>query len=145
MTELPRFGPSYGYMVMLLHTNDMAEPAQLLDINTLLCCWGAHTAYCFIGCRNHRQLALSQRFYIRLFSRILSRLLHRCSTGSMHLRHKESRIGWASCKILILSYEWGLCYSIAHSDHSSICWQVWSYVWSPDWHRYCWWRRSKDK
>ena len=95
MTGLPRFGLSSGYNVVLfvdfrnphikypsrqsilLHTNDMAEPTQLLNINTL------HNVYFhWIECVNHCQLALDQRSYVGLFSRILSRMLHQCKTMS---------------------------------------------------------------
>ena len=84
------------------------------------------------------QLALDRRSYLGLFSRILSRLQHQCLIVSMPLRHKEARVRWASCRILVLLYERGLYYSIAHWDHSSTCWQEWSCVWSPDWHHF--WR-----
>ena len=40
----------------------------------------------------------------------------------MTLRHNEARVGWASCWVLVLSYERGLYYSITHWDHSSTCW-----------------------
>ena len=46
-----------------------------------------------------------RRSYVGLFSRILSRLLHQCLIGLMPLPHKEARIGWASCRALVLSYE----------------------------------------
>ena len=78
---------------ILLLTNDMAEPAQPLDINTLHNVYvieKAHTAHYWIRCGNHRQLALDWRSYVGLFSRILLRLLHRCSIGYMPLHHKEA-------------------------------------------------------
>ena len=58
---------------ILLHTNDIAEPAQPLNINTLhnVCRWGAHIAHYWIDSENHSQLALDRRSYVRLFSRIL--------------------------------------------------------------------------
>ena len=96
--------------------------------------------YLFLGeiCGNHGQLALDRRSYVGLFSRILSRQLHQCLIMSMPLRHKEARIGWASCRVLVLSYERGLYYSIGHWDHNSTCWQEWSFVWSPGWHHFWW-------
>ena len=74
-----------------------------------LCRWGAHTAYYWIECGNHRQLALNRRSYVGLFSRIPSRLLHQCFIVSM------------SCRVLVLSYEGGLYYLIAYWDHNSTC------------------------
>ena len=99
---------------VLFYSNDFAEPPQPLDINMLhnVCHWGAHKAYCCIGCRNHRQLALERRSYEGVFSRILSRQLHQCQIGSMPLSHKAARVGWASFRVLVMSYERGLCYSI---------------------------------
>ena len=77
----------------------------------------SHIAHYWIECGNHRQLALDLRSYVGLFSRILSRLVHQCFIMSTSLRHKEARVRWGSCRVLVLS-----C-SIAHWDHNSTCWQ----------------------
>ena len=54
----------------------------------------------------------------------------------MSLHHNQARIGWASCRVLVLSYERRFCYSCAYWDYSSTCWQEWSCLWSPDWHHF---------
>ena len=53
----------------------------------------------------------------------------------MPLRHKEAREAWASCRVLVLSYDRGLYYLIAHWDHSRTCCQEWFCIWSPDWYQ----------
>ena len=64
----------------------------------LICCLTymlLRSLYCslLIGCGNHRQPSLDSRFYLELFSRILSRQLHWCLIESMSLLYKEVRIG----------------------------------------------------
>ena len=86
--------PFNGYKVILF-VSFRRSPYQV-DIlpehsAQLLCHWGDHTADYWIGCGNHRQLAL--------LSRILSMLLHQCLIASMHLSHKEAREEWASCRV----------------------------------------------
>ena len=75
-----------------------------------------------------RQLALNPRCYVGLFTGIPSRRLHQCLIVSMPWHHKEALRWLVPCKVLYLSYERGICYSIAYCDHSSTSWQhFWLY------------------
>ena len=91
---------------ILHHMNNMAEPAQPLNINTLHNVLVVEELHYWIECWN--QLALHRRSYVGLFARILSRLLHHCLIVSMPVRHKEARVRSAFCRVLVLSYERGL-------------------------------------
>ena len=76
-----------------LHLNDMEEPAQPLDVNTL------HNVHVI---EERKLLPMGRRSYLELFSWIFSRLLHQCLIISMPLFHKEPRAGWAPCRALVL-------------------------------------------
>ena len=68
----------------------MAEPAQVLNINTL------HNVYVveeLIQLTIESNAEIIANSLLQLFSRIPSRLLHQCLIVSMPLRHKEAREG----------------------------------------------------
>ena len=97
----------------LLYSNDLDEPAQSLDVDTV------HNFYVVeeliqLTVESDTEIIANSHWTEGLFSRILSRLLHHCLIGSMPLRSKEARLQWVFYRVLVFSYEKGLCYSIAY-------------------------------
>ena len=81
-----------SHRILLLHTYDMADPAQPLDINSL------HNVHVVKGLIqliiiSDAEIIANSHYTEELFSRILSRQWHRCLIGSLPLRHKEARVG----------------------------------------------------
>ena len=100
---------------ILLHMNDVAEPTQPMDINTL------HKVYWLLNLmrKSSPNRILPKIFWRTFLSKTLTTAASVLNGVHASLRHKEARVEWECCRVLLLSYETGLCYSIAHWDHSS--------------------------